>query len=128
LYSDSFFLYQYMTKIHPLSFALGLASGAILLVLTVSGFTLIQPVAVPARSFGSQGGQQMNIARTAERLGMTEEAVQKELDSGKTMREIMEEHGEANSGARQKGSGSVMTGSGTRAARTSSGITSPTDQ
>lgn len=116
-----------MTKIHPLSFALGLGTGVLLFVIAFSGLRLLHPATTPARTFGNQQGGQ-NITRTAERLGMTEAEVQKELDSGKTMRDIMAEHDGLTAGRQQNGSGSVMTGSGTRTTRTSSGITSPTNQ
>lgn len=48
----------------------------------------------PPGTFQQQNGNRAgNTARMAERLGITEVELQKELDSGKTMQQITQEHG-----------------------------------
>lgn len=97
-----------MKKIHPLSFALGTLSGVLVVVIIFGGARALMRSSRSMR--GGFGNGQPNIARMAERMGMTEAEIQKELDSGKTMPQIMEEHG-MQMGGRRMGSSS-SSGSG----------------
>ncbi|MEK7218977.1 MAG: hypothetical protein AAB728_05965 [Patescibacteria group bacterium] len=82
-----------MKNFHPLSFALGLASGLLVLVIVVGGWRLLRPAPAvnvfrPLDGTFQRGSAGFNVSRMAERLGMTEEELQAELDSGKTFQEI----------------------------------------
>lgn len=99
-----------MKNFHPLSFGLGLGSGLLILLLVFGGMRVFAGNN-RARFGGPNGGnwQQFqgdnggpNLARMAERFGMTEEELQKELDSGKTMQQIAQEHGVQFGGRRQQ--------------------------
>ena len=86
-----------MKNIHLSSFILGLASGALLLVVAVSGmrsFGFGQTNSA-AQSGQFQQGQRgvQSLSRMAQRLGISEADLQKELDGGKTMQQVAEEHG-----------------------------------
>jgi hypothetical protein len=120
-----------MKNLHIYSFVTGIASGALLLVIFSTGVHILHPHTATAATTGRtfQGGA-ANTARMAQRLGITEAELQKELDSGKTMQQIAAEHGVTFGGGRRGGSGSTLTGSG--AGRTgiprSSGSTLPLQQ
>ena len=100
-----------MQKFHPLSFFLGLVSGLVVLVLLVT-----MHVFTPARSssaFASGGGQ--NLSRMAQRFGMTQDALQKEIAAGKTLQQIAQEHG-VQFGGRGRGGNNASLPSGSGAA------------
>lgn len=110
-----------MKKFHLPSFVLGLLAGIVLLTLSVTRFRLVRGShnATSQRSVNSQqfqngSGQPRNLSRMAERLGITEVELQKELDSGKTMQEIATEYGVDFSTLRgpRGGSGALRTASG----------------
>src|SRR5438105_1912438 len=102
-----------MKNFHPLSFGLGLASGLLILMLVFGGMRVFGRPAGGGTFAGGNGGPR-NITRMAQRLGMTEADLQKEIDGGKTMQEIAQEHGVTFTGRRQRsGSGAAApTGSG----------------
>lgn len=113
-----------MKTFHPLSFVLGLASGFCILLLAVGGLRLVRgpsQTASPADRTGFQqrmgGGAGQNISAMAEQLGMTVEDLQKELQSGKNLRDLATEKGvELPFGGRMRGgSGAVLTSSGSSA-------------
>jgi hypothetical protein len=79
-----------MKTFHPLSFGLGLVSGCLILFLAVSMFHIGAAPRVQGR-FAGNGGP--NLERMAQRFGMTQDELQKEIDSGKTMQQIAAEHG-----------------------------------
>lgn len=106
-----------MKALHTSSFLLGLASGALILTLIFGGLRLL---GAPSQSASQQGqGSSMSLDRMAERFGMTTSELQKELDSGKTIRDIAQEHG-AQFGGRRGGSGAVLSASGSSLASSSS--------
>ena len=80
---------------HWISFGAGVASGILLLLLVVGGMRLVSPPR--QRGFGGTGSFQSgggpNLARMADRFGMTQAELQQELDAGKTMQQIAQEHG-----------------------------------
>ena len=103
-----------MPKFHTQSFGLGFISGLVVLIIVIGGFRLV--TGQRRTGFGGGGGG-MNIARMADRMGISEDALQKELDSGKTMQQIAEEHGVQFGGGRSGGGNrssvsSTVTGSG----------------
>ncbi len=112
-----------MKNFHLLSFGAGVALGIVMLVLIGVGMRLIPTTPQPqVRMQQGQDGpvRGANMSRMAERMGMTEAELQKEIDSGKTMQQIATERGVAapgGFGARgpMSGSGRMMTGSGTAA-------------
>lgn len=128
-----------MKTFHPLSFGIGLGSGLLVLVLV---FGAMRVFGGSARGgFPPNGGnfQQMrganggpNAAMMAERFGMTEAELQAELDSGKTMQQIAEEHGvefpmggrgmmqRGNMATRSSASGATATDTGNTTTTTSS--------
>ena len=118
-----------MKSFHPLSFALGLGSGLLVLVLFVGTMRMMtggQRGRLDAqnggnfRQFGGNGGP--NTARMAQRLGMTEAELQAEIDGGKTMQQIAQEHGVTfPMGGRMRGSASSAPSS---AGATSSALSS----
>lgn len=81
-----------MKQFHALSFAFGLVSGALLLLLFIGGARVLHPAraVVGSGQFGARGA---GSARMAQRLGISQDELQKELSSGKTMQQIMSEHG-----------------------------------
>lgn len=85
-----------MRGIHPKSFGLGVASGVVVLLLIAGGMHLLQPrrggLGGPGGGTFQQGGAP-NLARMAQRFGMTEDELSKEIASGKTMQQIAIEHG-----------------------------------
>ncbi|MFA6039367.1 MAG: hypothetical protein WCV62_01400 [Candidatus Peribacteraceae bacterium] len=105
-----------MKTFHPLSFALGLASGLLVLLILAGSWRLIRPAPNPG-SFPMGGNFQeggAGLSRMAERLGMTEADLQKELDSGKTLQEIAAERGvEMPAGGRGMRTGRPSSASGT---------------
>ncbi len=96
------------------SFVLGLVSGTLLVFLVSFGLRLTHSGASAAAAQQGQfgGNRQMNTARMAQRLGITEAALQQELASGKTMQDIFAEHGVAFGRGPRTGTGAVRTGSG----------------
>ncbi len=74
-----------MQKPHYPSFFAGIASGFVVLLLIIGGMHLF----FPAQS----RGRGANLARMAQRMGITQDQLQQELNSGKTMQEIAQEHG-----------------------------------
>lgn len=89
-----------MKTFHPLSFFLGLVSGFLVLFGAVGGWRLAQPTPQDGfagnRATGLQrqgGGMGQNLPAMAEQLGMTEEDLKKELQGGKTLRDIAQEKG-----------------------------------
>jgi hypothetical protein len=118
-----------MKTFHPLSFALGLASGVLVLIVVFGSIRLIHggnptfAAGTGRGNYGQQfgGGAGPNTARMAQRLGITQDELQKELDSGKTVQEIAAEHG-VQFGGRGQGNGGPRSGSGTTT-NTSSGST-----
>ncbi len=108
-----------MKNFQPLSFGLGLASGLVILLLIAGGMRLRHPSSAgrfptnggawQQRQGGGNGGP--NISRMAERFGMTEEELRKELEGGKTMQDIAREKGVELPMAR--GGQPASTGSGT---------------
>lgn len=111
-----------MKRFHPLSFGLGLASGLIVVVIVAAGFRALHPASTFARNGTFQGGAG-NISRMAQRMGMTQDELQKELDSGKTMQQIAQEHGVQFGGSSRRNGGSFggANGTGSTAVRTGSG-------
>lgn len=77
------------------SFGLGVVSGMVVLGIAVGGLHLFSPRAQAGLRGGFQQGQGggMNAAFMAQRMGISEADLQKELDSGKTMQQIATEHG-----------------------------------
>lgn len=104
-----------MKTFHPLSFVFGLISGMLVLLVYFGGTRLVQTPqsGVPSSGgFGRQGTGAPNLTHMAERFGMTEDELRKELAGGKTLQQIAEERG-VQFGRRRNGSGSlVTTGSG----------------
>jgi hypothetical protein len=109
-YTDGVFPHAPMQRFHVPSFFYGLLSGVIVLVIVAAGMRFL-----PASSTASSAGTgTQNIARMAQRFGMTEAELQKELDSGKTFQQIAQEHNVQLGGRGFRGSGasSAATGSG----------------
>jgi len=109
-----------MKNFHPTSFILGLVSGILILFLFVGGKHLLWPstqtgTVTGREAFQQGGGAGANTSRMAQRLGMTEDELKKELASGKTFQEIAKEKGVT------LGVGRGQTGSGTAFPGTSSG-------
>lgn len=109
---------------HFPSFGAGIAAGVVVVLVIAGGMhwaagsVTPSPGTVGQRQQGGFGGGQQT-ARMAERLGMTQEDLQKELDSGKTMLEISAEHGielPLGGGGRPSGSGVILRGSGSMTA------------
>ncbi len=91
-----------------------MVSGVAILLLFVGGKHLLWPSAqtdtIAERGTLQQGG---NTSRMAQRLGMTEDELKKELASGKTFQEIAKEKGmdlPSGRGNRQTGSGAAFPG------------------
>ncbi|MDD4627992.1 MAG: hypothetical protein PHE68_01200 [Candidatus Peribacteraceae bacterium] len=84
-----------MKNFHLSSFILGLISGALVLFLIVGGKQLLWPSQTVTTNAGTwqqqQGNSGQNTARMAQRLGMTQDELQKALASGKTIQEIAKE-------------------------------------
>lgn len=111
------------------SFGLGIASG--LLVLVIVSFSMrLLPGSSAVAAGGAFQRQGANTARMAQRMGITEAELQKELASGKTFQQIAEEHGvtlPARGGFQQGGNGGgnrPATGSGSPARTATGSITS----
>ena len=107
-----------MKSIHPLSFLLGILSGFIVLILLVGGLHLL--------GFGqsSGGANSPNLARMAQRFGITQSELQSELSGGKTIQQIAQEHGVQFGGRRNgssAGTGAIRSGSGAPVSSPSSG-------
>ncbi|HAI98810.1 TPA: hypothetical protein DCL30_04740 [Candidatus Peribacteria bacterium] len=90
-----------MKKFQPVSFGIGVLSGALVLVLVIGGLRFFGP-ARPFPRTGMNGGtlqqrqgdgQGMNFSRMAQRLHMTEDELRAALGSGKTIRDISAERG-----------------------------------
>lgn len=103
-----------MKQFHLFSFILGILSGILILFIFVGGKHLLWPSAqtdtITGQGTFQQGG---NTSRMAQRLGMTEDELKKELASGKTFQEIAKEKGmdlPAGRGNRQTGSGAAFPG------------------
>ncbi|MDD4318803.1 MAG: hypothetical protein PHW10_00540 [Candidatus Peribacteraceae bacterium] len=105
-----------MKSIHPLSFVLGFVSGLVILLVVAGGLRLFgsSRSGMPARNGAWQqnAGQGIGAGRMAERLGMTEEDLQKELAAGKTMQEIAAERGAEMPGRGMGRDNMLVTGSG----------------
>ncbi len=120
-----------MKHFQPLSFALGLLSGFLILLILVKGWDLVHPSQNNGyfrangnnQPFGSGqgGGGGFNISRMAERLGMTEADLQKELDSGKTFQEIAQERGVPLGGGFGRRNGGLQNGTGSALPASASG-------
>jgi len=88
-----------MRQFHPVSFILGVATGLAMLMLFVGAFRLLGPSAEPGfppmggGNWEQRQGGSPNIGRMADRLGMTEEELRTEMESGKTVQEIARERG-----------------------------------
>ncbi len=113
-----------MKNFHPLSFGLGLGTGLIVLALFVGGLRMTAGNNRARAGFGGNFQQfqdnPQNVARMAQRFGMTEADLQKELDDGKSLRDIAQEHG-VQFGARGAGqAGSAFAGGALGAASTAS--------
>lgn len=109
-----------MRNFHLTSFILGIVSGILILFLFVGGKHLLWPstqTGTPTGrgTFQQGGGAGANISRMAQRLGMTEDELKKELASGKTIQDIAKEKGVT------LGAGRGQTGSGAAFPGTSSG-------
>ena len=102
-----------MKNLHLFSVATGVISGVLLLFVWSVGMQFFFPAQTVITSSASQqgAGSGPNLARMATRLGITQAALQKELDSGKTMQQIAAEYGVTFGGGRRSGSGSTATGS-----------------
>ncbi len=72
----------------------------------VGGLHLMPSRTAARGTFQPGQGGTMNTARMAERMGISEADLQKEIDSGKTMQEIATEHGVTFRGGTRPGSGS----------------------
>jgi hypothetical protein len=124
-----------MKTFHPLSFGLGLGSGLLVLVLIFGAMRIFGGPARGGFPRDSRNFQQMrganggpNVGMMAERFGMTEAELQAELDSGKTMQQIAEEHGiELPAGGRgmMQGGGMMTRSSASGAIVTGTGSTTP---
>jgi hypothetical protein len=122
-------------RFHPLSFGTGLASGLLIMVIVGGGMRLMRPASTAANGNapafqqrqGGAGGAQ-NTARMAQRLGITEEELTKELAAGKTMQQIASEHGvtmPAGGGFRPRaGSGTAASASPSSASSLTSSVSS----
>ncbi len=117
-----------MRGIHPKSFGLGVASGVVVLLLIAGGMHLLQPrrgaFGGPMGGGTFQQGGGPNLARMAERFGMTEDELRKEMESGKTMQQIATEHGvdmSAGFGRGPRGGSGTMMQSSTAYTPTGSG-------
>ncbi len=119
------FLYSIrMKSIHPLSFILGLVSGLIVLLIISAGLHLL------SSSNSGTSGNGPSLARMAQRFGITQAELQKELSGGKTIQQIAQEHGiqfgNRRGSASSAGTGAKLQGSGAALPPTSSGAkTSP---
>ncbi len=112
-----------MKKLHPMSFGLGFASGLVVLVVVVAAMHMMSPRG-PRGFAGGFGGGTQNVGRMAQRFGMTQDELQKELDSGKTIQQVATEHGVQFGGRGQNPSAAGNVNSGTGSAAQSSSITS----
>ncbi|HVW66697.1 MAG TPA: hypothetical protein VHA78_03105 [Candidatus Peribacteraceae bacterium] len=105
-------------KIRFGSFGLGVASGLVVLALFSGVNHLIHPVSAQgayARGGGFGQNGTPNLARLSQRLGISQDQLQKELQSGKTIQQIMQENGTTFGGGQRTGSGTNVgvSGSGT---------------
>jgi len=87
-----------MKKFQPVSFGIGVLSGALVLVLVIGGLRFFGPArpfrgAPGSGTFQQRQGESMNLARMAQRLHMTEDELRAALGSGKTIRDISAERG-----------------------------------
>jgi hypothetical protein len=107
-----------MKNFHPLSFVLGLVSGALILLVVFSGSRMLG-IGGRNNSFGNGQWQGRNggpsLSRMAERLGISESDLQKELANGKTMQQIATEHGVEFGRGMRRGSGATLPPTGTGA-------------
>ena len=109
-----------MKSLHIPSFIGGIASGVIILALVGSVWRWGRPY----NSDFAGGRRMMNTQQMAERFGMTEQELQKELDSGKTMPQIAQEHGvNFQSGSTMRGQRGVAGSGGVRSSASSSSST-----
>lgn len=100
------------------SYVLGLVTGILLLLLIAGGMRLTAGSSTGTartssfqRQRGLQGG--MNLSAIATKLGMTQADLESALKSGKTLRQLAEEHGvDISTLRRNAGSGSPLGGSG----------------
>lgn len=118
-----------MKTFHPLSFLFGLVCGLVVLVIFTGGWRLVHPSTGTPRASGGfqQNGGGFSVSRMAQRLGMSETDLQKELDSGKTFQQIAQERGVAlpTREQRQSGSGAILSASGTTVSSSASSISHP---
>lgn len=107
------------------SFVTGLVTGVLLLSIGIGGFRMLHPPS-PTFTRGSgnfpAGGQ--NTSRMAARLGITEDELNKELQSGKTMQQIAQEHGVTFGGGGGFGRNRSGTGAAASSLSTSGAVTS----
>lgn len=115
-----------MKQFHLLSFVIGILSGFFALWMIVGSYRwIVSSTSSVASASVTTGGSRRqgngaapNLARFAQQLNMTEAALQKELATGKTIKQIATEKGVTlHFGNRGTGSGMIRTGSG----RTASG-------
>ncbi|MDB4978089.1 MAG: hypothetical protein JWM56_275 [Candidatus Peribacteria bacterium] len=114
-----------MKQLHFPSFSLGILSGIIMVGIGVIGLHGVHPSANTSAagaggSNGFGGGNGRNLTRAAQRFNMTEAELQKELDSGKTMQQITQEHGVTFGGNSGQGMRSNTSGGTTATAGTQS--------
>jgi len=97
-----------MNTPHLPSLGLGILSGLIVLVVISAGLHL---AAAPSTS-AAAAGRAPNLTRMAQRFGMTEADLQKEMADGKTLQQIAQEHGVTFGGRGGQGGGAQNFGGG----------------
>ncbi|MEI8230736.1 MAG: hypothetical protein WCG83_06415 [Candidatus Peregrinibacteria bacterium] len=111
-----------MKQFSILSFCIGMLSGFLVLWIVVGGyrwmFTASTSTTTASATTGAGrraggGGSPANLATIAKQLNMTEADLQKELATGKTIKQIATEKGVQLTFGNRGGSGAVRTGSGT---------------
>ncbi|MDD5054829.1 MAG: hypothetical protein PHZ00_01005 [Candidatus Peribacteraceae bacterium] len=109
-----------MSRFQPRSFAIGILAGVLILVLFRGGVSLTRIITSSSSKTASSqqrfrsGGPGLNIGAMAEQLGMTRSALEEELKTGKSLRDIATERGIDFATLRggRTGSGSLRGGSG----------------
>ena len=112
-----------MKQSYILSFGIGVLSGFLVLWIVVGGYRWVFPSTSSATTASATtgtgrragGGTPANLASIAKQLNMTEADLQKELATGKNIRQIATEKGVQLSFGNRGGSGAVRTGSGATA-------------